>query len=366
MIRGRALLVALTLALTACSSIGGGSSPVASVSEVTPVSGCRPLVSTVAAHPDPPDAARASMVLSTFAALGWNPSAPPVRPSTLTGGLFVNYRTTWNGAADPAANTNITTVGDSDAETGGSPRHDPLTDLALLRNIDAQQSTGDSGPQVDLLRCRLQPVVEAEFVTYGVVRGWVYGDLIDLSHLDTTGPWLTQAKTFATLLAKRFAGGIDPQTSFRPDWVAESVAALMDAGKRFDQPAGTALGSRVASQLVTTSADPLTGFFPGSAQLAKNGPAMVKDPLVKVGSQAQLVDALLTVYDENHDERVLAAVKKNLASLQSSSIGPADKVNGGWFFGVNANGSGVRTSYKETRQGWLVPMFRHAAKDGLV
>ena len=366
MIRRIALIAVVALYVTACSSIGGGTPPVGSVSAVPPVSGCRALVSTVAAHPAAADADRATLVLSRFAMLGWNPTAPPVRPSKLTGGLFVNYRTTWNGAADPAANTNITTVGDSDAENGGSPRHDPLTDLALLRNIDALQSTGDTDAQVDQLRCRLQPVVEAEFVTYGVVRGWVYNDLIDLSRLDSTGPWLTQAKTFATLLAKRFAGGIDPKASFRPDWVAESAAALTDAGKRFGQPAWTALGSRVATQLVATSADPRTGFFPGSAQLAEKGPAVVKDPLVKVGSQAQLVDALLSVYDDTHDAQILAAVRKNLTSLQSSSIGPADTVNGGWFFGVNSNGTGVRTSYKETRQGWLVPMFRHAATDGLV
>ncbi len=306
------------------------------------------------------------MVLSTFAAVGWNPTAPPVRPSTLTGGLFVNYRTTWNGKDDSAGNTNVTTLGESDADNGRVARHDPLTDLALLRNIDALESTGYQNPEVDQLRCRLQPVVEAEFATYGVVRGWVYNDLVDLSHLDSAGPWAISAKTFATLLAKRFADGISPGSSFRPDWIAESAAALTDAGQRFGQPGWTAIGHALAQQLISTCADPVTGFFSGAAELSGAGPATVNDPLVKVGSQAQLVDALLDVYDDTHDEKVLSAVRKNLTALQSAKIGVVDTVNGGWFYAVNANGTGVRTSYKETRQAWLLPLFRHAARERLL
>jgi hypothetical protein len=304
--------------------------------------------------------------LTTYAAVAWNPVAPPAKPSTLTGGLFVNFRPSWDGTNDAASNTNIQTIGDSDADSGTAPRHDPLTDLIILRDVDALLSTGVQDPALSRLRCQLQPVTEAEFATYGVERGWVYNQLVDLSLLDPNGPWSAQAKTFAILLADRFAGGIDPDSDFRPDWIAQSAAALTDAGARFNRPEWTSTGHQLALQLCRTAADPVTGFFPGQAHPSPTGPAVVVDPLVKVGSQAQLVEGLLTVYDDTLDKEILAAVTRNLASLQSPHIGIADADNGGWFYALNVDGTSVRKNYKETRQAWLVPLFRHAADLGLV
>ena len=225
-------------------------------------------------------------------------------------------------------------------------RHDPLTDLALLRNIDALESTGYQNPEVDQLRCRLQPVVEAEFATYGVVRGWVYNDLVDLSHLDSAGPWAISAKTFATLLAKRFADGISPGSSFRPDWIAESAAALTDAGQRFGQPGWTAIGHALAQQLISTCADPVTGFFSGAAELSGAGPATVNDPLVKVGSQAQRrgpADRLR----RHPGHRNFSPAVTGITSLQSPHIGIADADNGGWFYALNVDGASVRKTIRK-------------------
>jgi hypothetical protein len=359
--RRAAVAAAAILTLAACTPSTGVPSPTTARSAP-----CRDLEPTVAAHPDPASAARALSTLTTFAAVAWNPSAPSAKRSTLTGGLFINFRPTWDGTNDAATNTNIQTIGNSDAETGNAPRHDPLTDLVILRGIDALLSTGVHNPGLDQLRCQLQPVTEAEFATYGVGRGWIYHELVDLSLLDSNGPWSNHARTFADLLAKQFADGIDPNSNFRPDWIAQSAAALTDAGNRFNQPGWTSTGHRLALDLCRTTADPRTGFFPGQAHPSPTGPATVVDPMVKVGSQAQLVDALLTVYDDTHDQEILAAVKKNLTSLQSPHIGIADTENGGWFYAVNVDGTGVRDSYKETRQAWLVGLFRHAAGNGLI
>lgn len=353
------------LVLTACGSIGGGFSGTGSPA-TTAVPGCRALTPLVAATPDPPSAARVRDTLSRYAALAWNPDAPPVRPSTLTGGLFVNYRPSWNGADDAAAQTNIRTAGDSDAEAGDSPRHDPLTDLVILRNIDALLTTGYTDDGLDALRCRLQPVTEAEFATYGVERGWVYRELIDLSQLDSAGPWSGFARTYAGLLAERFAAGIDPAADFRPDWVAESAAALTDAGQRFDEPRWATIGHRLAAELCRTTAHPATGLFPAHARLSASGPATVVDPLVKVGSQAQLLEALLAVVDDTDDQQILAAAGRGLESLLSPALGVQDAVNGGWFYALDVDGTAVRKNYKETRQAWLVALFRRAADHGLV
>jgi hypothetical protein len=360
------VLTAAITVLTACGVGAHPTEPVGSPTAANPSTGCRVPQPILAAHPDAATAARATAALSAYAALAWNASAPPVRPSTLSGGLFINFRPSWNGSNNVAANTNIQTSGESDAQGGRSPRHDPLTDLTVLRAVDTAFSMGADDEKLTALRCRLQPVAEAEFTNYGVERGWVYDQLIDLAELDPSGPWRTDARAFAGTLARRFAGGLNSRQTFRPDWVAESAAALTDAGNRFEQPGWASIGGDLARRLCQTSADPTTGLFPARAHLVAGGRAMVDDAIVKVGSQAQLLDALLTVYEANHDKLLLAAVRRALDSLRSPAIGVEDTVNGGWFYAVNVDGSSVRKSYKETRQAWLVNLFRHAAANGLV
>jgi hypothetical protein len=193
--------------------------------------------------------------------------------------------------------------------------------------------------------------------------------LIDLAGLDPTGPWLADARAFAGTLARRLPGTLTSGRTFRPDWVAESAAALTDAGNRFAQPGWSSIGRDLAIGLCQTSANPTTGLFPAQAHLIAGGVvgrAIVDDPIVKIGSQAQLLDALLTVYDADHDKLLLTAVHKALDSLRSAAIGVEDTVNGGWFYAVNVDGSSVRKSYKETRQAWLVALFGHAAANRLV
>ncbi len=354
-------MVIIVGSLVGCtSSTGSDASP-----GLERAGSCRALRPTASAHPDPASATRVLTTLIGFSAVAWNQDAPAARPSTLTGGLFINFRPSFDGTHDAAGNTNIRTIGDSDADAGNAPRHDPLTDLVILRDIDALLSTGVTDNRLDSLRCQLQPVTEAEFDNYGVERGWVYNELTDLSALDPDGPWASRARTFATMLGTRFADGIDPAKDFRPDWIATSAAALTDAGRRFGQPQWTATGHQLALALCRTSANASTGLFPSQAHLAPSGPATVVDPLVKIGSQAQLVDALLSVFDATGDQEILGVVRRNLATLQSPTVGVADQIDGGWFYAVDVDGTGVRPNYKETRQAWLVPMFRHAAQNGL-
>jgi hypothetical protein len=321
----------------------------------------------VAAHPSTASAIRIETVMTSFAAKAWNPAAPAARPSRLTGGLFVNYRAEWDGTSDVAANTNIRTGGDSDAQAEVSARHDPLTDLSILRNLDAMLSAGIRNTELDRLRCRLQPVTAAEFSDYGPARGWVYEALADLADLDPAGPWSVAARRYAETLADDYRSGLpNGSRGVRPDWVAECAAALVDAGARYAETAWTTTGHDLAHQLVELGANSATGLFPGQLDLDPNGVAVVKDPLVKVGSQAQLLDALLTVGRKTQDHELIRAVQTGLASLFSPTIGVLDRVRGGWFYAVDADGTQVRTDYKETRQAWLVPLFQDAAEVGVL
>lgn len=133
--------------LTALACAGGllagctpASPPAASPSTGT---GCPALSSTV--RPTVDDAAtrdRISGVLDAFARRAWNPTAPAVRPSRQQGGLYINYGPAFDGASSADTETNINTDGRSDDQAGKSPRHDPLADLAVLRDLDAAAAAG--------------------------------------------------------------------------------------------------------------------------------------------------------------------------------------------------------------------------------
>jgi hypothetical protein len=319
---------------------------------------------------DPATRDRISGVLNAFAQRAWNPTAPPVRPSRQQGGLFINYRPTFDGSSHPDAQTNVNTNGLSDAQAGKQSRHDPLTDLALLRDLDAASAGGIRSPATDRLRCRLVPVTAAEFTDYGPPRGSVYSQLADLSQLDPAGPWRADAHRFAATLAKTFGdpttlGATAARPQVRPDWVAESAEALVDAGSRFTTPAWTSLGERLADQLAATAADPGTGLFPDLVEVHSSGAVTVADPLVRTGAEAQLLDSLLVVADRTGNGQVRSAAAAALMAMESPGIGLVDTGHGGWFFGVDADGTGPRTAYKETRSAWMVPLLRHAVRDGL-
>jgi hypothetical protein len=320
---------------------------------------------------DPMTRDRISRVLDAYAKRAWNPTAPAVRPSRQPGGLFINYRPTFDGVSDPAGQTNINTDGSSDAEANRDSRHDPLADLAVLRDLDAASAAGISSPATERLRCLLQPTVAALFADYGPPRGIVFTQLAALSDLDPGGPWRDEAHRFALNLARTFSepsmlGATASKAQVRPDWVASSAAALVDAGSRFATPGWTELGVELAVQLVTKAANPATALLPNELQVDAAGDVTVSDPLTRVGAQAQLLDALLSVADRTGNERVRAAVAAGLAAVESPGIGLVDVRNGGWFFAVAADGTDLRTGYKETRGAWMLPLLQHAARAGLV
>jgi hypothetical protein len=148
---------------------------------------------------------------------------------------------------------------------------------------------------------------------------------------------------------------IDPaHNTYRGDYVAETAAMLVDAGTRFTNSTWASEGHQAATHLLRV-ADAHTGLFP--ALLGSDD--HVIDPLVKVGAQAQLLDGLLTVYDATGDPVLLQAVERATDNLFSPNSGIHDPTNGGLFYAVNADGTGVRPAYKETRQAWVLPLVQH-------
>lgn len=332
---------------------------------------CQAMRPSAAPHPGAAALARVAGVLDALAPKAWNAAAPDRRTGKVTGGVYINWRPGWDGATRAASNVDIKTSGQSDADAGDGGRHDPLADLAILRDIDAYLATGRSDAALNTLRCRLDPVVAAEFAAYSVERGWIYFDLIDLSELDPAGVWRQRAEEFASTLSTTYIDAgtamvVDPvHHTYRPDYSAEVAAALVDAGVRFARPDWVAQGTAAATALVRRAADPATGLFPGELSLTAGAARdTVVDPLVRMGPAAQTLDGLLTVYDHTHDPALLAAVQRSVNTMNTPGLGLVDSAHGGYFFGIDADGNDPQEQYKETRQAWMLPLLRHLARDG--
>jgi hypothetical protein len=314
---------------------------------------------------DPADLARVIDILTTMHTHGFNPSAPIAKGNGQAppGGLYINWRGSWDGVANPGSNTNISTAGVSDEEAGLTVRHDPLTDLVYLRNLVVYRALDPSGPSFADDISRIEPIVVAEFDNYRYYRGWVYFELLDLDQYDPGQGWAARAERMAAAVAAAWSPtrGLLVQASdgsYRPDYEAESAAMLVDAGTRFDQPTWVTEGHATATQLLTAARDHVTGLFDG--QIGPND--AVSAAQMKVGAQAQLLNALLTVYDVTGDRALLDAVETAVTTMYAPLPGLHDEANGGFFFGADADGKHLRPQYKETRQGWMLPLLQHLNK----
>lgn len=365
--RRRALrtLTAVGAGLVTLASCGQGGAP-------TPPASCTPGAAASTSHPaaatqaSAPGAQRLTDILDDMHGHAFNPKAPPAKSSSLGGGVFINWIGTWNGdLCTAAANTNIRSSGQSDDTTGASPRHDPVTDLMYLRNLRAYQAAHPSDHSFDADAARIDPVVRAEFARSSYYRSWTYFQLRDLDRFQPGTGWDQPARYFADAVHRSFydaASGtvVDrSHTYYRTDFAAETAAALADAGARYQEPALTEAARSITAHLLATAADPRTHLFP----LQMNDDGSVNQAQIKVGEQAQLLDALLTVYDHLRQPEVLAAVGHAVDELYSPQLGLHDAVRGGFLFSVNADGSGLQSAYRESRQAWVLALLRHLDQD---
>jgi hypothetical protein len=312
-----------------------------------------------------PSSRRLADILDDMHLHAFNPAAPPTKGSALGGGLFVNWRGTWDGDLTTASdNTNVQTSGVSDDQTGATPRHDPVTDLMYLRNLRAYMATYPSDHAFDQDAARMEPIVRAEFAGYTYYRSWIYFQMRDLDRFEPGTGWDRMAHAFADAVNRGFytpAEGtvVDrSHSNYRTDFAAESAAVFADAGARYGEPQLTAAARSTTEHLLAHAQDPRTHLYPLQMGYAGGGDT-VQQAQIKVGEQAQLLDSLLTVYDHLRDPRILTAVSQAVDELYSPQLGLWDARNGGFFFSVDADGQGLQTAYKESRQAWVLALLRH-------
>ena len=358
------------MVLAGCGGEGGAPSTSAppSLSVTTTTTGSAPPAPTTTAvvpvTPGRPETARrVSDILVSMHQHAFNPSAPAAKGGAAPGGLFINWVGTWDG--DPitaATQTNLRTDGQSDDEASVATRHDPVTDLMYLDTLVRYQAAFPADHSFDGDVSRIEAIVRAEFAGYTYYRCWLYTEFRDLSAAAPGRGWETYASNYATAIFQRsydkaLGTVVDAaHGSYRVDWAVECGSAMIDEGTRHANAAMVAAGRSTLSRVLAGAQDPTTHLFPTQMTAAAGGDT-VKQAQVKVGSQAQLVDALLSAYDVTHDAAYLQAATATLNSLYT--IGLWDPANGGFFFSIDSGGGNLNRDYKESRQGWILQALVH-------
>lgn len=318
---------------------------------------------------EPPTVARIRDVLMDMATSAFNPRATPVSGGRAPGGLFINWRGTWSGdPATAAANTDIQESGLSDQQAGNAPRHDPLTDLTYLVNLDAYQAIEPRDQEFAPDVARMEPIVKQEYANVGYYRCWVYFQFRVLGGLQPAQGWDAIAARFAASIYQHYydirAGTIaDPRHDglYRVDYAAECGAMLIEAGQRAHQAAWVSAGESTLAHLMQRAQNPSTHLFPLQMQLGTARDTIVQ-PRLTIGEEAQLLNSFLDAYDLTGNKDYLNDVVQAVNSIYSPVIGLWDPVNGGFFYSVNADGQSLNVSYKETRQAWMLPLLQHLAR----
>jgi len=361
---GTAVVVAGLLVALVVTGQSRSAGPLASrLPQPSPTPSLSPGASVV---PQPQDRARrVADILESMDVHAFNPAAPPPKTSTLTGGLFINWRGSWDGDPNTAAeNTNIQTSGLSDEQAGADARHDPVTDLLYLRALLGYAAAHPADHSFDADRSRIEPIVRAEFAQYTFYRGWLYFEFRDLDRLEPQRGWDGTARAFASAVYAHFydpaLGTIVDRAhgTYRTDWSAECGAMLLEAGRRYGEPAWSAAGRSTIDHVRASARDPHTHLFP-LVMTAATGGDTVRQGQLKVGSQAQLLDALLTAWEITGDAAELQAVRDAVDELYAPGLGLWDTRHGGFLFSVQADGSLLQSGYKESRQAWMLPLLEH-------
>lgn len=366
-----AITVVVAVVLVLVVGRGPSSSPT-SKPGITLPSG--PLPTEAPAPPSTPTTTalqRLADILNDMHQDAFNPQAPSTKSSSLPGGLFVNWRGTWDGDLSTAGdNTNVQTSGESDNQAGSSPRHDPVTDLMYMRNLRAYMYYAPNDHAFDGDAARMEPIVKAEFAGYTYYRAWIYFQLRDLATFDPRGGWDQLAHNYVEAVYKDFynssAGTVIDKShdNYRTDFAAESAAAFADAGARYNEPPLTQAARSTAMHLLGQAEDPNTHLFPLQMNLSTSGGAdEIGDPQIKMGEEAQTLDSLLTVYDHVRVPAILTAVTDAVNELYNPKLGIHDPLGGGFFFDIQSDGSGLQSAYKETRQAWMLQTLNHLNRE---
>jgi hypothetical protein len=286
-----------------------------------------------------------AQVLSNIHLHGWNPEA--MTHGVRTGGLFIN----WN-MADPSR-VNVVRPGPSGATLSS---HDPQVDLLYLTVLSEHQRLHPLDPMYRSDLRRMLRLVRDDFRTYSLPRGWIYFDLL----ADGQALQDDELREEAHSLAERFyriwynplVGTVYDHEHTPPDYSTvhslECGDALIDAGRRWNQPDWVDAGERTLNHLVAATWSPRYHLFYEAMWLAGNQQDQPSSSQVRAATEGEAVNALGLAYQLTGQRRYLQVAGEILQSLFSTS-GLWDQARGGFYFALRIDTGSVITDYKETR-----------------
>jgi hypothetical protein len=308
---------------------------------------------------------RIAAILTQMDAKAFNPQAPPPSHSDgRIGGLFINWSYTWNGdLATAPDNTNFQTNGLTDSQAGIPMRHDPFTDLMYLRNLLGYRAANPTNHSFDADITKMTPVVKSDFATYSYYKCFLFNELNDLNLYAPQGGWAKMADAYANVIyANNYdqtLGTIVAESSgvYQATYASECAVALTESGRRQHNSAMALAGISTAKHLLHHAVDPTTHLLPSELTAQSTGPDIVNQKRIKIGEEAQTLDSLLTMYDLTGNTAFLNAVQSAVTWLFASRV--HDATNGGFYFSIKSDGTGLEKAYKETRQAWMLALLDH-------
>jgi len=295
----------------------------------------------------------------------FNPTAsPPKNSAGVQGGLYVNWSATWDGNPSTAAdNTNFTSNGRTDVELGVQPRHDEFTDLIYLRDLLGYRAAYPSDHRFDPDIARMEPIVRSDFAHYTYYKCFLYGELEDMARFEPDGGWGAMADAYVrAVYAHYFTGDLGTVVAgadgtYRVDFAAECAVAFIQSGNRLHDTGMVSAGDAIVQHLLNNAIDPTTHLLPLQLQAAAGSRDTLVQQQVKMGEEAQSLDALLTLYQLTGNAALLTNVQGAVTWLFSGPL--HDTQDGGFYFAVDTNGSSLDSRFKESRQAWVLTLLQH-------
>ncbi|HLZ64212.1 MAG TPA: hypothetical protein VKR06_45365 [Ktedonosporobacter sp.] len=358
--------------LTSCSWFGGGDQ-----------------TSTVNTHPGVDSAVLD--ILNNIKQNGFNSDS---NINNGMGGLYIN----WRYGTNPLE-TDVNGSGQTDAATGATLRHDPLTEARYIHNLWLYKSQHPNDSSFDSEIARYTPIIKQEFAGTHSEDGWLYDLFAETYQLSHDSFYQDTAKSLAQGYAKAFKPQIgsivkinstSPEGTYRADLVLESGCALVQAGTQFNNPQWTQDGMSIINFVYTHAylsqyhtfpnqlsqvvlpdhtASPQETFYTG--QTAKNG--NVVGGQVRMGALSQIVISLLDTYKTTNNQDFLNKATDLLDpfALPANTFGMWDTQKGGYYSSLQFTGQSptqpgdtkvVKTTKEAGRQADMLLAFHLANK----
>lgn len=283
-------------------------------------------------------------VLQNIRQHGWNLHAET--KGQVTGGLYINWQ------MDDPRQTNAIKLNRNAAT---ATKHDPQVDLYYLNALAQYQALHPQDHTFDGELNKILKLVKLEFANYNLPKGWIYffllrnglllndEDLLQAAHTAADHYYTNWYNPEVGLIYNKEA---DP-ANFNVEHTLNCGAALIDAGRRWNDSAWVQAGEHTIQQTITYAYNQQYHLFYNNMIVRPNGTIEIQNAQAKPSTQGNGIMALITAYRLTHNDEYLNAARNVLDGMFKSSLW--DQQHHGLFFALDMEKNELQDDYKETR-----------------